>query len=228
MRSYAAVLLAAAGLLAACSAQPPASEGGEEEEGGTAEPPRVKQPPAPTNGTGTAPNCDGIPESGECTPDGIKKTCDVANNTLRQVNCKVLQQECVMDPNKGATCAAIPEGGGGVGGDNPGPVCPGGVTYFGACSGADKGTAVWCDPATMVPQVVVCADYGMKCMENKCETGAYCCDDTPCGQLGTRGACTPEGKITWCEAGEIKEFSCNTGTTCQVDKCADGAFCCGS
>jgi len=183
-------------------------------------PPKVKQPPPPKDGTRTAPGCDGIPESGQCR-DGVATYCDVDKGELRRKDCKALGQSCLVDTARGAVCGAVMPGG-----DGP-TTCDTGVTFEGSCTGQ---TAVWCDPESNQTISWDCAGDGLACTVDACAVGAFCCGSSPspvneCPALGFAGAC--EGNTArWCSGDQLIENACSNGQTCQLDACADGAFCC--
>lgn len=194
-------------------------------------PPMVKQPPMPKDGSSTAPGCEGIPESGVCQ-DGVATYCDVEGNELRRKDCRALGKSCVVDAQAGAKCEAV-EGGGGTGG-----ACGNGVTNEGSCSGQ---TATWCDEFSGQTIVWDCAGDGLTCQTDTCTTsngtaipGAYCCGaggampppSNECPALGFAGECNGAGEAKWCNGDQLVTKTCTGGQTCQVDACAEGAYCC--
>jgi hypothetical protein len=202
------------------------------DDGGPDDPPtKVKQPPIPKTGSDTAPNCEGVPESGQCV-DGVATFCDVGANALRRKDCKALGKSCIVNSTRGAVCETIaaPAGGGAT-------ACDTGVTYEGSCGGAGGNTAVWCDPASKQTFSWDCDNYGLSCAVNECGTGAYCCaagappPTNECATLGFAGTCGGAGNNTarWCDSATsttVNEKACANGQTCQVDACAMGAYCC--
>ena len=192
-------------------------------------PPMVKQPPTPKDGSGTAPGCDGIPESGECQ-DGVATYCDVEGNELRRKDCRALGKSCVVDTTVGAKCETA--GSGGTGG-----ACENGLTNDGVCEGT---TATWCDETGEAPQTIVwdCQGDGLTC-STECKTsngtaipGAFCCaaGGTPppatneCPALGFEGECNGTTEARWCNGDTLIEQQCTDGKVCTVDPVV-GAYC---
>ena len=192
-------------------------------------PPTVKQPPAPKDGSGTAPNCDGIPESGQCQ-DGVAVYCDVGNDVLLRKDCSALGKSCIVDTTVGAKCEVA--GTGGTGG-----ACDNGLTNDGMCEG---NTATWCDETGAAPQTIVwdCAGDGLSC-STACTTsngtaipGAFCCaaGGTPppatneCPALGFEGECNGTTEARWCNGDTLIEQQCTNGKVCVVDPVV-GAIC---
>jgi hypothetical protein len=75
----------------------------------------------------------------------------------------------------------------------------------------------------------------MKCESDTCGFGAFCCPTTPppppppanvCPALGFAGECTDSTHAQWCNTDTLVKKTCTGTQTCQVDKCATGAFCC--
>jgi hypothetical protein len=187
--------------------------------------PKVKQPPAPKDGSGTVAGCDGIPESGVCQ-DGVAVYCDLENAELRRKDCKALGKSCVVDGQRGAMCETVTGGGGGN------STCDTGVTFEGTCGGANGQTATWCDPGSNQTIVWNCAADGLSCQIDDCGFGAFCCGSAPppppsneCATLGFYGECSGN-TARWCNGNQLVEKVCGNGQTCQLDACADGAYCC--
>ena len=215
-------------IVVGCAGGAPTTGG--DDDGSGEPPPKVKQPPNPKDGSSTAPNCDGIPEHGTCQ-DGVAVSCDVAGDALRRKDCKALGKSCVVDGTRGAVCDTVaPQSGGGT------STCDSGVTFEGTCGGASGQTAVWCDPESNQTISWNCADDGKTCEENLCALGAFCCGTgTPpppppptsvCPALGFAGKCESATKAVWCNGPTVVEKQCTGVQTCQVDACADGAYCC--
>ncbi len=211
-----------------CAGQAPVDMG----PGSDDPPPKVKQPPTPKDGSSTAPGCDGVPEHGKCE-DGVAVYCDTAGDgELRRKDCKALGKSCVVDGARGAICDVVvapPPGSGG------GSTCDSGATFEGTCGGEGGNTAVWCDPASMQTISWDCGGDGLSCTMNDCGIGAFCCGAaTPpppsndCPALGFFGECGGTGDNTarWCNGTTLVEKVCGANETCQIDACADGAYCC--
>lgn len=188
-------------------------------------PPHVKKPPTPKDGSSTVAGCEGITEAGSCQ-DGVAVTCDLGAGEVRRKDCKALGKSCVVDTQRGAMCE-VPAGAGGGGTE----AC-GGVTFEGTCGGDKNQTATWCDTDTQQTIVWDCDAEGKKCEVNTCGIGAFCCGGAAppppsnvCPALGFAGEC--DGNTArWCNGDQVVEKVCSGGQTCQVDACADGAYCC--
>lgn len=198
-------------LIAGCSA------GGPTQEDVDAAPIRVKTPPSPKQGTGSSPGCMGVPARGECD-DGVATYCDIGADEIRRQDCGALGKECVIDAVRGATCQA----------EEAGQTCSTGLDYNGLCDG---NVAVWCDTESGATVRWDCSTQDMTCGEDVCADGAYCCGDDPppmgntCGDLDYQGIC--DGNVArWCQDGQAVQHTCAEGESCQIDTCADGAYCC--
>jgi hypothetical protein len=214
-------------VLFGCAGGAPTSSGDDDGE----PPPKIKEPPMPKDGSSTAPGCDGIPESGACK-DGVATYCEITdgNGELRRKDCRALGKSCIMDGQRGAMCEVVE--GPGPGGGGSGPASCDGVTAEGSCSGQ---VATWCDPETAsIIRWDCAAETNSECTVIP-NLGAYCTDKTPappptstsdCPALGFYGECDGEGKARWCNGDTLVEKVCSGGQTCQLDACADGAFCC--
>lgn len=184
----------------------------------------IKLPPEGKPGGETAPGCDGVPAAGKCE-NGTAQYCDVANGTLRQVDCRALGQECVVSPSQGASCLAI-EGAT----PNPGGPCDGVINDKGMCSA--NGTAIWCDAASNQIVAWSCADDGLACGVDQCQSGAYCCAESPppvneCDTLGFYGECADQVARYCTSNNTLVEIDCQArGKVCALDECATGAYCC--
>jgi hypothetical protein len=93
-------------------------------------------------------------------------------------------------------------------------------------------TATWCDPATSQTIVWNCAAEGLACTVDDCGYGAFCCGSSPppppsneCDTLGFYGECSGN-TARWCNGNTLVEKQCTGTQTCQLDACADGAYCC--
>lgn len=210
-----------------CAGSIPVNEGDDEPP-----PPKVKTPPAPKDGSSTVAGCDGITEAGSCV-DGVATYCDLETGELRRKDCKALGKSCVVDGARGAMCDTVDPGAGGGGEGEETPCTDTGVTVYGSCGGPDGQTAVWCDPGSEQTIVWDCAADGLTCSLDECTTGAFCCGATlppppeqnECPDLGFEGECAGN-TARWCDGDQLIEKACSNGQTCQVDACAEGAFCC--
>ncbi len=204
-------------LIAGCSLSSPSSA----EERADAAPIRVKTPGGDDK-SGTSPSCGGITEHGVCE-DGAAVVCDVAAGELRRTDCEALGQRCIVDSAEGATCQ-----------DAGAASCDSGLDFRGVCEGD---VARWCDAEG--DKSWNCAADGLTCATDECEEGAFCCDanggggdEAPpeCEELGFFGECGgDEGQTArYCNGGALIELDCggDPTTSCQVDSCADGAYCC--
>lgn len=189
------------------------------------EAPDIKLPPDGKPGGETSGGCDGVNERGECRL-GIAVTCNVAADELQQVDCAALNQDCVMDPDRGAKCTGL-----GLPAPGEGP-CRGQATANGTC--LEDGTAVWCDVASNQIYAWTCGDSALTCQVDACQNGAYCCQDTndpppppdECEELGYEGECAGE-VARWCNNDTLIERDCAAeGQVCGYDQCAVGAYCC--
>lgn len=185
----------------------------------------IKLPPQGKPGGDTVDGCNGVPASGRCL-DGVAMYCDVANGYLRQVDCRALGQECVVDPSRGASCEDL-----GSTSTDEGSPCGGAVDTTGFCS--SDGTAVWCDEQS--DQIVAwdCQQDGLACGVDQCQSGAYCCDDggaqpqDECETLGFYGECSGDVARYCTGSDTLVELDCAAqGKACAVDECATGAYCC--
>lgn len=188
--------------------------------------PKVKKPPTPKDGSSTVAGCDGITEAGTCE-DGVATYCDVENGELRRKDCKALGKSCVVDPSRGASCDDVQPGGAGTG-----STCDTGVTFEGSCGGEGGQTATWCDEESGQTIVWDCDAEGLACESDTCAFGAFCCGSAAppppsneCETLGFYGECSGN-TARWCNGDQLIEKTCANGQTCQLDACADGAFCC--
>lgn len=193
--------------------------------GNQPEAPDIKLPPEGKPGGETSNGCEGVTELGECRL-GTAVKCNVSDDSLQQVDCAALGQECVIDPDRGAKCTVL---------DLPPPgegPCRGQATAAGSCSA--EGAAVWCDVTSNQIYAWTCADSALSCQVDACQSGAYCCPDegTPppdpdeCETLGFNGECA--GMVArWCNNDTLIELDCEAeGKVCGFDQCAVGAFCC--
>ncbi len=186
-------------------------------------------PPEPKDGTGTSPACNGVTARGECQ-QGTAVYCDLDRNRLRNVDCEALGQNCILDVSRGAVCKKVDEDTGGSTGTTS--ACTDtNVSEAGYCT-AD-GIAVFCDTtgAAPVTRTWNCGDDSMTCGVDDCVEGAFCCggaEPIACGDVDYRGSCDGS-KVQWChETNGLQTTECSAlGQRCEVDACADGAYCCG-
>jgi hypothetical protein len=189
---------------------------------------KLKRPPDPKSASETAPGCEGITTRGTCEVGGIATYCDLQLNQKVRVECGALTppKGCVIDAGRGAICseAVDPVATGGA--------CGNGTNTAGSCDGT---TAVWCDEESGTTQTWDCSTVAGFSCQTTCTgiEGAYCCDGTgksdlsdTCGEVTERGSC--EGQVaTWCDGLGLHQEDCAAnGDACQVDACADGAYCC--
>jgi hypothetical protein len=185
----------------------------------------IKLPPESKPGGDTAPGCNGVPASGRCE-GGTAMYCDVAKEDLRQVDCRALGQECVVDPSKGAICQQVTSNGA-----DPNQPCGGAVDAKGYC--AADGTALWCDVDNNQIVSWNCGQNGLTCGVDACQSGAYCCANpetppqpTECDTLGFYGECAGD-TARYCSNDTLIERDCAAqGKVCALDECATGAYCC--
>lgn len=191
--------------------------------------PPIKLPPEGKPGGDTATACGGVTERGQCQ-DGVALHCDVIENTLSQVDCAALGQECVIDPDRGAKCVQLnlaePT--------DPDAACDGQIDGKGFCA---DGQAVWCDGQSDQIYAWNCAQSGLACAVDECQEGAYCCEagapppdpeqPSECDTLGFAGECAGE-VARWCTGSDtLIELDCAArGQVCAFDVCAEGAYCC--
>lgn len=181
----------------------------------------VRDLPADRFGTETPSACSGVAETGSCS-QGVLLTCDPRTQEVRRTNCAETNMLCVSKPT-GSTCT------------NPGdapvevppnveqdPLC-GGITAEGQCNAA--GTAVWCNPEEGVIEWP-CLEYGLHC--EMTDDGVYCVgeESSECDVLGLEGECA--GNVArYCYDDVLYEEVCGeSGMSCQVDTCWEGAGCC--
>ena len=192
--------------------------------------------PAPRDMATAPPMCvSGVDYRGYCASasgNGAADTaiwCDPSTGQTFVVSCAARGQTCQVDGcADGAYCC-----------DAPTPVdmaqppqmtgeCDA-LGYAGQCT--TDGHARWCDNGQVYD--LDCGARGQSCAVDGCASGAYCCDDIPppstdpqCDALGIAGEC--DGNVArWCSGGQIVELDCDTSaTTCEVDTCATGAYCC--
>jgi hypothetical protein len=181
-----------------------------------------------------------VVERGEC--DGhVAVYCDLQREEIRRVDCEALGRTCLVDVGRGA-------------------ICDGSTTdTYDEDGRCEDEAAVWRDEDGEL-QRWTCAEDGLTCQVDACQSGAYCCpgdgaadggnDVDPCAdvicgedsshlsmccsdssaecdQLGLAGACTSEGAVRYCQDGEIVEYACSGGKTCEVGTCyGGGAECC--
>ena len=175
--------------------------------------PTPKAPPVGTGGGATASGCNGVTEKGRCeiSDQGqVAVACDVAGNKLQTFDCSAMHKVCVLDSTRGATCATLPPpatpGNSDGGTHNPPPP----VDMAHANSPHDMATTTPArDMATAPAMCASGVDYR-----------GYCASATGSGASDTAIWCDPS-------TGQTLVVSCAaTGQTCQIDGCADGAYCC--
>jgi hypothetical protein len=212
------LILAAAGCAAS---DPPAAN---DADAGDA-PPRIKRPPTPKDGAGTAPECDGVTERGSCA-DGTAVACvlDGDHGELRRKDCRALGKSCIEDSDRGAMCETIAGGPDGAG-------C-GDVTFEGRC---EDSTAIWCSEDT-IHRWSCAGSVDSEGAPLACEVnavlGAYCLGaaaaepdpqpSTHCPAVGFGGICSGDDTtgdgigdtVIYClgDADEIEtQVTCNEG-----------------
>jgi hypothetical protein len=190
-----------------------------------------KTPPVGTGGGPTAAGCNGVTEKGRCEISDkgqIAVVCDVSANKLRQFDCTAMNRVCVLDSTRGASCVALPP-----------PVTPG---------NSDGGVPAPRDMAQPPPppptprdmaqqQPPPPRDMALPPAPRDMATAPVDMAHAPMCVSGVdyRGYCasktgngTPDTAI-WCDpsTGQTLVVDCGArGQTCQVDGCADGAYCC--
>lgn len=200
------------------------------------EPIIVKEPPEPPEGS-TVAGCEGISDTGTC--EGTSRLfCDLERAALRSEDCAGTGNDCVMDPDWGASCAQVPA-----------PLPAGGT-----CDGT---TAYWQSDIGMLHRWD-CAPSGKSCVIDGCAEGVFCCDDAApepeccdpldpacaepcptvpepeniCDTIPPGGLCSPDNSevVFACVQGgtEPSIFGCPTGQSCAIGQCseADVAACC--
>lgn len=174
-----------------------------------------KAPPAGGGGGTTASDCNGVTDKGHCEVSDkgqIAVVCDVGANKLERFNCTEMQKVCVIDSGRGAICAALPPPTTPSRGDGGAPPADlghasGDMAEVPSADMAHGTTAA--DMATAAPMCPSGVDYR-----------GYCASATATGAADT---------AIWCDAstGQTYVVDCAAfGQTCQVDVCADGAYCC--
>jgi hypothetical protein len=180
-----------------------------------------KTPPVGTGGGPTAAGCNGVTEKGRCEISDkgqVAVVCDVAAGQLQRFDCSAMQKVCVIDSTRGATCATLPP-----------PVTPGGASDGGVHPPVPADMAHVTPPpaprdmATSPPPP---APRDMATAPPMCASGVdyrgYCASATASGASDTAIWCDPS-------TGQTLVINCAaTGKTCQIDACADGAYCCAS
>jgi hypothetical protein len=102
-------------------------------------------------------------------------------------------------------------------GELPADPCEG-LDYLGRCNGA---TAEWCDEGTF--QSLDCALDGLRCDYVDDQTGYYCTEAIPCGDVGRSGTCRGDVFVR-CRNGSLIEEDCEaSGLICRL--VGDGARC---
>ncbi len=94
----------------------------------------------------------------------------------------------------------------------------GDLDYRGRC---DETTAIWCEAGQLRERD--CASRGEICEFVDDETGFFCAEAPPCGDVDSRGACEGD-TVVRCRFGELRYEDCSAeGRICGSD--ASGAFC---
>jgi hypothetical protein len=103
----------------------------------------------------------------------------------------------------------------------PGDACMG-LDFAGECNGEK---ARWC--ANGAVQEMDCAASGKRCEKDTCASGAFCCGGpaNSCEEIGIFGVCNGNA-VRYCLDGNIQQYECGAGTTCQEQTCFPGAECC--
>lgn len=170
-----------------------------------------KAPPDGSGGGATASDCNGVTEKGRCEISDkgqVAVVCDVGANKLVRISCTEMQKVCVVDSTRGATCAALPPPATPPGGGTPSADMAHAPADMAHAPGADMAHAPASDMATAAPMCPSGVDYR-----------GYCASAT---------GSTPDTAI-WCDSSTGQTYVVNCaalGKTCQVDACADGAYCC--
>lgn len=191
-----------------------------------ARPIEFREPPEPKDGSGTALGCEGVTARGSCE-DGSAVYCDLELGRLRSIDCQALLpvRGCVVDTGRGAICRAI----------EPDPNAGGWSTPCKDTQTTEQGycttdeTAIFCDVsgAEPVTRQWHCPTEGLSCVDGQC---ALLDGDTlpDCGTLDFQGVC--DGEVArWCQSatGPQAMDCAAAGKSCEVDTCAQGAYCCG-
>ena len=175
-----------------------------------------RAPKAPPEGGGaTATDCSGVTDKGRCEISDkgqVAVVCDVGANKLERFDCSAMHKVCVIDSARGASCAALPP-------PATPPATDGGVpaTTDMAHASADMAHAPNADMAR--PATPDMAQAAPMCPSGVDYRG-YCASAT--------GSGAPDTAI-WCDSstGQTYVVDCAAlGKSCQVDACADGAYCC--
>lgn len=102
-------------------------------------------------------------------------------------------------------------------GELPADPCAG-LDYLGRCNGT---TAEWCDEGSF--QSLDCALDGLRCDYVDDQTGYYCTEGVPCGDVGRSGTCRGDVFVR-CRNGSLVEEDCEaSGLICR--RVGDGARC---
>ena len=183
-----------------------------------------KTPPVGTGGGPTASGCSGVTEKGRCEISDkgqIAVVCDVTANKLQRFDCSAMQKVCVLDSARGATCTTLPQ-----------PATPSGSDGGTHTTPADMAQA---NPPPLRDMATATPPYDMAAMPPArdmatapamCASGVdyrgYCASATGSGVSDTAIWCDPA-------TGQTLVVNCAaTGKSCQIDGCADGAYCCAS
>jgi len=169
-----------------------------------------KAPPDTTTGP-TASGCNGVTATGRCEISDkgqVAVVCDVAGNQLQRFDCSAMGKTCVIDSARGATCTTLPP---------PPASMPKDMATSPATT--DMATAPVPRDMAMAPAPRDMATAPPMCISGVDYRG-YCASATGTGAADTAIWCDPT-------TGQTFVVSCAVrGQTCQVDACADGAYCC--
>jgi hypothetical protein len=171
-----------------------------------------KAPPVGTGGGPTASGCNGVTAKGRCEISDkgqVAVVCDVAGNKLQRFDCSAMSKVCVLDSARGATCTTLP----------PPATPPRDMAT--APPPHDMATTAPARDMATTPPVRDMATAAPMCASGVDYRG-YCASAT--------GSGAPDTAI-WCDptTGQTLVVSCAArGQTCQIDVCADGAYCCDS
>ncbi|HEX9102629.1 MAG TPA: hypothetical protein VF997_10510 [Polyangia bacterium] len=187
-----------------------------------------KTPPAGSGGGATASGCNGVTEKGRCEISDkgqVAVVCDVGAGKLQRFDCSAMQKVCVIDSTRGATCATLPP-----------PVTPGGSDggVHTPPPPADMAHALPTDmastPPTDMAHVTPAADMASTPLPDLATAPAMCASGVDYrGYCASATASGASDTAIWCDTstGQTLVVSCAAlGKTCQIDACADGAYCC--
>jgi len=185
-----------------------------------------KTPPVGTGGGPTASGCNGVTEKGRCEISDkgqVAVTCDVTAGKLSRFDCSAMQKVCVLDSTRGARCTDLPPpatpGGSDGGVHAPADMAHGNPPPPPADMAHQNPPPPPRDMATTPPAPRDMASAPPMCVSGVDYRG-YCASATGNGASDTAIWCDPS-------TGQTFVVSCAAqGKTCQVDGCAEGAYCC--